>query len=644
MKFKRQWLVSTLITYMLLGCAATYESAQEKYMQGDIAEAREEWRELAEQGDKRAMYRLYDTARNKSSVDFQWLKKAAQLEHPQAKYELGINQIKDENYTVGIQNLKEAAELGEENASDWLSKHTTEVKWWPKAEQGNTYAMVKLGEHYKNKERPAYPQSLKWFKRAADKEDSVAYFYLGVMHNFGYGVPVDDVKAVKWYKLSADQGNRTAMFNLCLKQRDGEGIVKDASKARQWCKQAHQKGNTDATTEYARMLVWGIGGTAAPKQGMKLLEPLVDINPYAALNLGEIYFNGMEVELDYNRAFDLYTKAHNGNDKITTAAYRLATIYDKGLGRTADQTRAFYWFEVAAQRGEAYSQRRTALYYYKGNVVGEDKVTASEWFEKSAKGGDTIAAYYIGKAYLNGVGVRTDYRKAEQYLLQSAKSGDKDAQFQLGYEYHKGDRFNKDEDEFFHWTQQSANQDHSVAQYNLSIAYANGFGVKQNYAWAAYWRAKSADQNYSSAIESMDEILIKLNKYTVSSNTNIYSKRDTASNVVAKINKGDIVYRTDNLNNWYEVVSASGYHLGFVETNKLSNWKKKPKLKTTMTASSPFPARPEKVSGKVSCNTRCINSTCWRTYDDGKQVKFQAQQKFNALTGQFEWDSGSCVN
>jgi TPR repeat protein len=407
---------------------------------------------------------------------------------------------------------------------------------------------------------------------------------------------------------------------------------------------AHKRGHIDATIEYGRMLLSGVGGKKDPEQAKKLLEPFVNTDPYAAMYVGSIYFDGIGVEQDYNRAFELYTKANIANSELKTPPYQLGTIYDKGLGRAADPKKALRWFEVAANNEHTYSQRRTGLYYYKGNIVPKDRATAAKWFEKSAKGGDSIAAYYIGLGYLNGDGVKANYRKAEKYLLQSAKAGDIDAQFQLGYEYHKGNKFKKDEDKFFHWTQKSANQNYKVAQYNLSIAYENGWGVNRNYAWAAYWRAKSAAQNYSSAVKGMKALLPKLNKYTLRTNAKIYSQHNSDSNVVIKLDKGDTLYRVDDLDDWLEVISSKGYHLGYVEKNKLNNKKAKPKPKTAAITNSPFPARPVKVSGRVSCNTRCVNGICWRTYDDGKQVKFQAQQKFNAFTGQFEWDSGSCVN
>ncbi|ENO83606.1 hypothetical protein [Thauera linaloolentis] len=50
---------------------------------------------------------------------------------------------------------------------------------------------------------------------------------------------------------------------------------------------------------------------------------------------------------------------------------------------------------------------------------------------------------------------------------------------------------------------------------------------------------------------------------------------------------------------------------------------------------SMFPARPAKRPGVVTCNTRCINGDCWRTYDDGSKLCFQA-------SSQWKWDEGGC--
>ncbi len=55
-----------------------------------------------------------------------------------------------------------------------------------------------------------------------------------------------------------------------------------------------------------------------------------------------------------------------------------------------------------------------------------------------------------------------------------------------------------------------------------------------------------------------------------------------------------------------------------------------------------YPAKPAPRNGYTTCNTSCTNGDCYRTYADGRKVRFQAQQKYNSFSGQWEWDSGTC--
>jgi TPR repeat protein len=66
------------------------------------------------------------------------------------------------------------------------------------------------------------------------------------------------------------------------------------------------------------------------------------------------------------------------------------------------------------------------------------------------------------------------------------------------------------------------------------------------------------------------------------------------------------------------------------------------KAPTASAADDPFPPAPARTPGRVSCSTRCINADCWRTYDDGRKVKFRAKSKWNPFENRFEWDAGPC--
>ena len=64
--------------------------------------------------------------------------------------------------------------------------------------------------------------------------------------------------------------------------------------------------------------------------------------------------------------------------------------------------------------------------------------------------------------------------------------------------------------------------------------------------------------------------------------------------------------------------------------------------KPSQASASMYPARPQARAGVTTCNTNCNNGDCYRTYDTGKKVRFQAPQKFDTLTSQWTWDAGTC--
>lgn len=90
---------------------------------------------------------------------------------------------------------------------------------------------------------------------------------------------------------------------------------------------------------------------------------------------------------------------------------------------------------------------------------------------------------------------------------------------------------------------------------------------------------------------------------------------------------------------WYKRAGPKGEgYLSYVKRRKAeAEVASKPQ-----TSAGPFPPRPLKRQGVVSCATNCNNADCYRTYDDGRQVHFQARQKWNPFESRFEFDSGGC--
>mgnify|MGYP003639806128 FL=1 len=66
-------------------------------------------------------------------------------------------------------------------------------------------------------------------KKLAEQGDAEAQNNLGVMYNYGNGVPENYEAAVMWYTKAAEQGYDKAQYNLGLGYQDGTGVPQQKS-------------------------------------------------------------------------------------------------------------------------------------------------------------------------------------------------------------------------------------------------------------------------------------------------------------------------------------------------------------------------------------------------------------------------------
>jgi TPR repeat protein len=75
----------------------------------------------------------------------------------------------------------------------------------PEAEKGNALAQVQVAGIYQYGLVGAtnYGEALKWYRKAAAKDNPDAMLGLGLMYELGQGVPKDRVESVKWLTLAS---------------------------------------------------------------------------------------------------------------------------------------------------------------------------------------------------------------------------------------------------------------------------------------------------------------------------------------------------------------------------------------------------------------------------------------------------------
>ena len=109
-------------------------------------------------------------------------------------------------------------------------------EWLPLAEQGDSDAQYNMGVMYDfGKGVPQdYKEAVKWYRLSAEQGDATAQYNVGLMYKNGQGVPQDYKTAVKWYRLSAEQGEANAQNNLGFMYGEGHGVPQDYLRAHMW--------------------------------------------------------------------------------------------------------------------------------------------------------------------------------------------------------------------------------------------------------------------------------------------------------------------------------------------------------------------------------------------------------------------------
>lgn len=120
-----------------------------------------------------------------------------------------------------------------------------------------------------------------------------------------------------------------------------------------------------------------------------------DPNTEELLSKGENYEKGLDVEVDYDKAFYYYEKAAKSGDPM--ALNKLGNMYADGKGCSKDVYKAAAYYLKAAKKGNKFAQHNIAFCYWDGNGIEKNHEKAIMWMRLSAEQGydDAIKALII---------------------------------------------------------------------------------------------------------------------------------------------------------------------------------------------------------------------------------------------------------
>jgi hypothetical protein len=186
----------------------------------------------------------------------------------------------------------------------------------------------------------------------AEQGDADAQYRLAQEYIRGISVKKSLTTAFEFIRKAADQGHAEAIGGVGYFHANGFGVKKDLAAAAEWFRKGAEKGGAKAQLNYAKALLNGRGVPANEAEGLKWLDQaLAQDLPHAWFAKGEFFYHGTHNHpQDYTKARDFLTKAADAD--LAAAQNMLGSIYQEGLGVTADPAKAEEMFRKAAEQGD----------------------------------------------------------------------------------------------------------------------------------------------------------------------------------------------------------------------------------------------------------------------------------------------------
>ena len=281
-----------------------------------------------------------------------------------------------------------------------------------------------------------------------------------------------------WLLRDAEAGNARSQFRIAASYLTGQGVEKDIQKGREWLAKSAEGGLMEAQRALGVSYLTGEFGENDNEKAFEwLLKAAKQGEPNSQYIVARCYAAGEMVEKDDQEAVKWYELAAQ-NGKVE--AMRDLGHYYNSLGKEEEFPKAFYYFQRAAENGDANGQNALAVMYALGRGVEQNDAKAVELYQKSADHGFPLAQRNLAFRYKGGIGVEKDVQKAYQWFLKAAEGGDASAQNEVAWMLYTGEDVPQDLEKAFEWAQKSVEGENPYGYGTLAEMYYKGKGVAQD--------------------------------------------------------------------------------------------------------------------------------------------------------------------
>lgn len=152
---------------------------------------------------------------------------------------------------------------------------------------------------------------------------------------------------------------------------------------------------------------------------------------------------------------------------LPAAHYAYGVSHHDGIGTKKDPVKAVYYYQKAADLGQARGEGILGYCYGEGFGVEKDESKAFDLYLSAAYKGESVSMYNVAHCYEDGIGVQRSVPDAILWYKRSAELGNCYAQNSLGYIYEEGLGVEQNPETAVHYYRLSSNQGYPWAQCNL---------------------------------------------------------------------------------------------------------------------------------------------------------------------------------
>lgn len=304
--------------------------------------------------------------------------------------------------------------------------------------------------------------------QAVEQGNALGMVHLALMLKDGRGIEKNVTRAVELFQQASDIGSATATILLGNAYFDGEGIEKDIKRAIGLWEKAASEGD-----ERAQNLVRQVYMNDSMEQYIDPQHAIDFLEPYATAGDSDVMYHLAEYASkigSYQVANDWYVKAADAGSAdaqyyLGLSAYLVDELDDRTLR----------WLTTAAEKQHVGAMNCMADILMSGaNCVAQDRERAFKYYEVAANQGNAYALYQAGRCYIYGYGTSVNATKGFSLLKQSVDYGCYDALDTLGDCYYNGDGVAKNIPEAIRCYTEGLEKGHSEwCKYGLGAIHAD---------------------------------------------------------------------------------------------------------------------------------------------------------------------------